>query len=91
MIIRWKTRLYSDDILKVECVKATARYVTVVENGIIEKYHTLDTDHRFHDTWEDAREWLVRCAEQDIKYFKREVMLASMKLENLQKMRGPKK
>lgn len=91
----YMTRTHYDDIRKFEVVKRTDKTVTYIEPSqgswsARETRANLQSSYsKFHDTWEDARAYLVKRTEREIESCRERQHKANSLLGQLKKMKPP--
>lgn len=94
MIIKWRTgRQVRID--RVECSKETAQSVWISVDRYGDHLATpqraskLAQYHAYHDTWEAARDFLLKQAEAEVTQARRQLERANGKLGNVKGLRKP--
>lgn len=79
---------HSNDIVKHEVVKETAARITFKKNRLFEKdKEYIDTEnknsswHTWHDTFEDAKQYLINKTERRIEYLKQDLEMQNKLLQ----------
>lgn len=92
MIVKWKTSRYSGaKIERVKCTKETAQTVWYVDD-YWKKERGVRKDSggdRFHDTWEQARDFLMDSAVKQVGYARRDLQRANDFLGNVKGLKKP--
>ena len=89
---KFKTSKYGTEIEPVEVVRETDAFVIFppYRPGGKERRTAKCTDYeRYHDTWEDARAFLLSRAEQDVQSARRRLEVANGTLGNVKGMKKP--
>lgn len=94
MKYKYKTDLQRNyRIERVEVVKETKGTITVVEEGWlgdpVEKKYVKGGGRGFHDTWAEAKAYLMDGAQWKVQYARRQLELANAVLGNIKGMKEP--
>lgn len=81
-----KYRTYWDGISAINVAGETATQI-IMQQGRRERKRSEFCN--WHDTWEDARVFLVSKAEHDVKNLSEKLAIANQKLEQVRNMKAP--
>jgi len=99
MIIQWKTRNGHAEIEAVECTRATKYEVFIMrdvgyqpaqaEHSFERDSYFIANEEGYHDTWEEAHDYLSRYAVKREAELRAELSLADANMAELKDMRAP--
>lgn len=92
-IIKFKTSDYSCEIEAVKVVKETGHYITYLTKWFgaeCESKSRKDCREQFHDSWDAAKDFLVKREEENVQSARLSLERAKDKLGNVKGMKPPK-
>lgn len=89
-MIKYKTSNYGVEIERVEVIRETAQCVFVVASGRERRESKSSEWSKYHDTWQQAKDFLVERETVRVEAARRILELAKGKLGNAKGLREPK-
>lgn len=93
MIVKWRTGGWAKEkIERVECLHETERTVIVAERWRSAKQRKAlkySDSEQYHDTWADAKAYLVTCARREVDAYKERLHSARSRLGQIESLKEP--
>lgn len=91
LIIKWRTGRSNASIEKVECTRETEKcvWLTRWEGCKPSRMDKRSTYYNFHDSWEDAKAFLLEDAQRRVESARRSLEFANSFLGNVKGLRKP--
>ena len=95
MIVKWRTGGFRELIARVECVRETSKTVVVTDVSVWggtkrERKALKHSDSwQYHDTWADAKAYLVTCARREVDAYKERLHSARSRLSQIESLKEP--
>ena len=91
MIVKWRTRSYPPtEIKRVECTRETEKCVYVASlSGREHRSMKISDYEQYHDTWSDAKAYLLSKARREVEAYEANLHAARAKFDQIASLKEP--